>query len=222
MVEMLTDHPGRDALQAYGQGRLAPAAVAALEQHLGVCASCCQLLDAAPGDSFVSRLRDADSGESSRGTDVFGAAVTVVDAPEHPSGAGRSPSLPRDWSDRPGRHGGGLPGRAPAHGPPGRPEGHSSRPDAVPGGGAALPAGGAGGGPAAARQHRHRLRRRPGGRPALPGHGIHRGEQPRRSGARSRPTAGGRGLRATPDRQHWACSTPPNRAWSTATSNPRT
>jgi WD40 repeat protein len=61
MAAMLADHPGWEDLQAYGQGRLAPEAALALEQHLAGCSTCCELLEKAPGDSFLSRLRDAGS-----------------------------------------------------------------------------------------------------------------------------------------------------------------
>src|SRR5262249_26994483 len=64
------DHPGWDELQAYGQGRLAPEAATAVEEHLADCTRCCELLELAPDDSFVSRLRVAGStapGETSPG-----------------------------------------------------------------------------------------------------------------------------------------------------------
>jgi tRNA A-37 threonylcarbamoyl transferase component Bud32 len=70
VVDRTADHPGWEELEAYGQGRLAPEAVTALEEHLSGCTRCCELLELAPDDSFVSRLRVAGStapGETSPG-----------------------------------------------------------------------------------------------------------------------------------------------------------
>jgi serine/threonine protein kinase len=58
---MLADHPGPDELQAYGQGRLTSEACRSLEAHLAGCVRCCELLEQAPGDSFLGRLRTAGS-----------------------------------------------------------------------------------------------------------------------------------------------------------------
>jgi hypothetical protein len=85
--EMTADHPDLEELQAYGQGRLAPGAASALEEHLAVCESCCDLLDQAPGDSFAGRLRDAGPDTLARPgqgtcTDLTGA--TVADVPAIP------------------------------------------------------------------------------------------------------------------------------------------
>jgi WD40 repeat protein len=59
MLDVDTRHPSADELQAYGQGCLAPEAAAVVERHVGACASCCQVLESMPADSFVGRLRQA-------------------------------------------------------------------------------------------------------------------------------------------------------------------
>ncbi len=59
MFEKIAEHPGPEELKAYGQGRLAPEAALAVEEHLAGCKSCCELLEQAEADSFLNRLRDA-------------------------------------------------------------------------------------------------------------------------------------------------------------------
>jgi serine/threonine protein kinase len=80
---MIADHPGWKVLEAYGQGRLAPEVALNLENHLADCARCCELLETAPCDSFLDRLRAAGStapGNTRRGsnTDPAGAPDTGV------------------------------------------------------------------------------------------------------------------------------------------------
>jgi Leucine-rich repeat (LRR) protein len=59
VVERVADHPHWEDLQAYGQGRLDPDCASAVEDHLARCERCCQLVETAPTDSFLSRLREA-------------------------------------------------------------------------------------------------------------------------------------------------------------------
>jgi hypothetical protein len=61
VVHRLAEHPSAEALRAYGLGRLAPEATAALEEHLAGCETCCELLESAPADAFLDRLRSADT-----------------------------------------------------------------------------------------------------------------------------------------------------------------
>ena len=80
---MTADHPGREELQAYGQGRLDRDAALALEQHLAACESCCELLEQTPGDSFLGRLREA--GAPPAGTDAEPGAMLPPDLPAVPA-----------------------------------------------------------------------------------------------------------------------------------------
>src|SRR3954466_9779384 len=50
-------HPDVQQLTAFGLGRLAEPEATALEQHLAGCATCRDLLDTLPGDSFVNLVR---------------------------------------------------------------------------------------------------------------------------------------------------------------------
>ncbi|HEY7156027.1 MAG TPA: protein kinase [Gemmataceae bacterium] len=61
MIPVTADHPSWEELLAYGQGRLDPPSAQTLEDHLADCARCCDFLETAPGDSFLSRLREADA-----------------------------------------------------------------------------------------------------------------------------------------------------------------
>jgi tRNA A-37 threonylcarbamoyl transferase component Bud32 len=82
MVKTVAEHPGRAELLAYGQGRLAAESARALEEHLAACAGCCELLEQAPGDDFLGRLRAA--GEPGRDTQTDAAAATGPAAPAVP------------------------------------------------------------------------------------------------------------------------------------------
>src|SRR5262249_35858571 len=80
---MIAEHPGWEELQAYGQGRLAPELALTLEEHLAGCESCCELLEKAAGDSFLTQLRAADSagpGEPDRDTDADATGATAAEA----------------------------------------------------------------------------------------------------------------------------------------------
>jgi serine/threonine protein kinase/HEAT repeat protein len=59
MIAAITPHPSAEELHAYGEGRLAPEAVGAVERHIAQCDSCCRLLASASADSFLGRLRKA-------------------------------------------------------------------------------------------------------------------------------------------------------------------
>jgi serine/threonine protein kinase len=52
-------HPSPQELAAYGQGKLSPAATAAVARHLESCPRCLQLAAQAPADSFLGKLRAA-------------------------------------------------------------------------------------------------------------------------------------------------------------------
>ncbi|WP_254513071.1 protein kinase domain-containing protein [Anatilimnocola floriformis] len=54
-----TSHPTAAALLAYGQGRLSPGEMSAIETHLAGCDSCCELLAATPDDTLMIRAREA-------------------------------------------------------------------------------------------------------------------------------------------------------------------
>jgi serine/threonine protein kinase len=81
---MIADHPGWEKLQAYGQGRLAPEAAAAVEEHLSGCANCCERLEQAPGDSFLNRLRAVGASARGRSLSTDSSEVTLADAPPIP------------------------------------------------------------------------------------------------------------------------------------------
>jgi hypothetical protein len=91
---MMAGHPRREELQAYGQGRLAPEAATALEEHLAACDSCCELLEQAPSDGFLDRLRDAASA-----TPATSNRKTCPD----PAGArgAEAPAIPPELVDHP-------------------------------------------------------------------------------------------------------------------------
>jgi WD40 repeat protein len=82
MMQTANQHPASEQIRAYGEGRLAPEAAARIEQHLGECDSCCRLLEEAPPDSFLDRLRDA--GQNAAGTTADQASGTLADAPAVP------------------------------------------------------------------------------------------------------------------------------------------
>jgi Flp pilus assembly secretin CpaC/tetratricopeptide (TPR) repeat protein len=52
-------HPRAELLHQFAQGRLAANEATEVEEHLAGCEHCCILLERAPDDSFVGRLRDA-------------------------------------------------------------------------------------------------------------------------------------------------------------------
>ena len=90
----------------------------------------------------------------------------------------RATRIPHRARVGPRRHGRRLPGRAPRHGAAGRAEGHQPRRPGQPR--RAWPASTRevrAAGPAGPPEHRPRLRRRAGRRPALPGHGVRRGRR---------------------------------------------
>lgn len=54
-----TAHPTSAALLAYGQGRLSPGEMSAIESHLAGCSSCCEALESTPDDTLLLRAREA-------------------------------------------------------------------------------------------------------------------------------------------------------------------
>jgi WD40 repeat protein len=66
MDSEVANHPDLHQLQRFAQGLLPPREAAALEKHLSHCESCCRLLETAPGDSFLLRLREAKALSSSQ------------------------------------------------------------------------------------------------------------------------------------------------------------
>ena len=77
MAHNVVEHPGRAELEAYGQGRLTPEAARGLEEHLAGCTRCCELLEQAPGDEFLSRLRQADLDTSAEAVAATAAAAAI-------------------------------------------------------------------------------------------------------------------------------------------------
>jgi hypothetical protein len=57
----VSEHPPRDELEAFALGRLDDAVFAAVEEHVAVCADCEAVVSRAPGDSFTTLLRAAQS-----------------------------------------------------------------------------------------------------------------------------------------------------------------
>ncbi len=55
----ITAHPTSAALLAYGQGRLSPGEMSAIESHLADCNSCCEALESTPDDTLMIRAREA-------------------------------------------------------------------------------------------------------------------------------------------------------------------
>jgi len=51
-------HPTPEILRAFGQGKLDASHAARIEQHLLVCALCCDKLKDVPADSFIDLLRE--------------------------------------------------------------------------------------------------------------------------------------------------------------------
>ena len=113
------------------------------------------------------------------------------------SGQGRR-GLPDRGADRARRHGPGLPGRAPEPGAPRRDQADRARPGRGGGLPRALQPRGADRRRAPAPEHRHGLRRRRGGRPALPRDAAHRGLGPRRVPPQPGPAAPVPGARRLP------------------------
>src|SRR5262249_6306218 len=57
MEAAIPEHPDRARLAAFGRGALESEEMDALEGHLAVCDSCCELVSTLPDDEFVDRLR---------------------------------------------------------------------------------------------------------------------------------------------------------------------
>jgi WD40 repeat protein len=82
MSLLVAAHPTPDQLRAFGEGRLASADFASVEDHLSSCASCCRALEHLQPDSFVGRLRSAE--RAAFATTANGAAATLIDPAEVP------------------------------------------------------------------------------------------------------------------------------------------
>ena len=61
MAERTLDHLDQATLAALGRGMLDGDEMAAVETHLAVCESCCEVLTSLPDDEFVASLRTARS-----------------------------------------------------------------------------------------------------------------------------------------------------------------
>src|SRR4051794_26892145 len=57
MAEREPEHPDRELLEAFAQGRLGPDHEAAVEAHVAACDSCCERIQSMPEDRFVALLR---------------------------------------------------------------------------------------------------------------------------------------------------------------------
>jgi serine/threonine protein kinase len=89
MLDVVTDHPRAEELQAFGQGRLDPTSAAVVERHVAACDSCCRLLEDAPADSFVNQLRHAGPAAQASTADATGVtlaepAVIPPELVDHP------------------------------------------------------------------------------------------------------------------------------------------
>src|SRR5688500_5447999 len=59
MPAKTNSHPSSAELQSFAHGRLPPAAMADVEQHVATCDSCCQALESVPEDTLVHLAREA-------------------------------------------------------------------------------------------------------------------------------------------------------------------
>ncbi|MBC7855079.1 MAG: protein kinase [Pirellulaceae bacterium] len=59
MPAEIKSHPSSAELHSFAHGRLAPAAMADVEQHVATCDSCCQVLESVPEDTLVQLAREA-------------------------------------------------------------------------------------------------------------------------------------------------------------------
>lgn len=85
-------HPAPDQLSDFALGRLEPAAIGVIEEHLSACGACCDTLRQLQPDTFVSLVREAGGGQA------VGATVTVdgaATAPDVPAG------VPAELADHP-------------------------------------------------------------------------------------------------------------------------
>ena len=204
-----SSHPGAGQLAAFAQGKLAGAERAAVQAHLKACPACRQTLAALPGGA-----------ESVSGRDTQATAGWRT-APEATATHDPGSDVPADLADHPryevlqllGQGGMGAVYKAR----------HKKMDRLValkvinaqlldnPEGGRAFPARGAGGGEAGPPEHRPRLRRRPGRRHALPGHGVRRGHRPGQVRGEEGAAAGGARLPLHPPGGAGAAARPPAR-----------
>jgi predicted Ser/Thr protein kinase len=77
MNDLVADHPTPVQLRAFGEGKLEPAAFAAVEEHVAACLSCCRALESVPPDSFVGRLKVAE--RAAFATTCDGPAATLIE-----------------------------------------------------------------------------------------------------------------------------------------------
>ena len=121
-------HPASETLAAFSRGDLPQAELSAVAEHVAVCQACLASLQGVPEDSLANLARAAARPSA--------AGATAFDKPALPD------SIPEALANHPrykilnelgrGRHGRGLQGRRPAHGPDGRPQGDQPAPTAKP------------------------------------------------------------------------------------------
>jgi serine/threonine protein kinase len=87
------NHPSPADLAAFAVGKLPDADAAAVAAHLESCPDCRRAAASAPGDSFVSRVRDARPSQPPGGTQVPGAGARSL--------AGPPPDLPPELARHP-------------------------------------------------------------------------------------------------------------------------
>src|SRR5688572_8443210 len=83
MSQRVAEHPSREQLRVFAQGRLSGPAAAAVEEHVAACDACCALLEELPSDSFEERLRSAERAAFATTTD--GSSPTLTDPPGVPA-----------------------------------------------------------------------------------------------------------------------------------------
>jgi WD40 repeat protein len=98
------EHPNAEQLQAFAQGRITAAELAAVQAHLEGCPSCCSNLEAAgQEDAFLSRLRLAGPDVSVTLPLTFSGAPGAAETRARPPGdAGQTRPPPAAWPELPG------------------------------------------------------------------------------------------------------------------------
>ena len=73
---MSPDHPQKEQLIAFGQGKLAADESSSVEQHLEVCRECCETLLDLKDDTFVGLVKIAQPSDSDQRTDTLARPAT--------------------------------------------------------------------------------------------------------------------------------------------------